>query len=71
MKNIEMENSKQKIGFFGPMKPFSSAKTFFEKTAKGGMKATIHHAPMKGVSVKHLRWWFEHIDENTTYNGSD
>ena len=71
MKNIEMENSKQKIGFFGPMKPFSSAKTFFEKTANGGMKATIHHAPMKGVSVKHLRWWFEHIDETTTYNGSD
>ena len=63
MKNIEIENSKQKIGFFGPMKPFNSAKTFFEKTSNGGLKATIHHSPMKGVSVKHLRWkynlqWF-------------
>ena len=64
MKNIEIENSKQKIGFFGPMKPFNSDKTFFEKRSNGGLKATIHHSPMKGVSVKHLRWWFEHIDEN-------
>ena len=36
------------------MKPFNSAKTFFEKTSNGGLKATIHHSPMKGVSVKHL-----------------
>ena len=26
---------------------------------------------MKGVTVEHLRWWFENIDKTTTYNGVD
>ena len=37
----------------------------------GGIKATINHDVMKNVKVKHLRWWFENIDNTTTFNGQD
>ena len=69
--DIDKDKSKQKIGFFGPMKSFNSAQTTFEKLPNGGIKATIYHEVMKGVTVEHLRWWFENIDKTTTYNGVD
>lgn len=61
--------NKQKIGFFGPMKPFNSADTTFEKLSGGGFKATIIHEVMKGVKIDHLIWWFENIDQITSFNG--
>ena len=69
--DIDKDNSKQKIGFFGPMKSFDTAQTTFEKLSNGGMRATIYHEAMKGVTVEHLRWWFENIDKMTTFNGVD
>ena len=69
--DINKDHSKQKIGFFGPMKSFDSAQTKFEKLPNGGMRATIYHEAMKGVTVEHLRWWFENIDKTTTFNGVD
>ena len=64
-----MQKNKQKLGFFGPMKPFGSAETSFEKIKGGGYKASIVHDVMKGVKIDHLIWWFENIDQTTTFNG--
>ena len=68
---LSRNEMKRKIGFFGLMKSFESAQTSFEKMSGGGIKATIHHDVMKNVKVKHLRWWFENIDNTTTFNGQD
>ena len=68
---LDSNNSKQKIGFFGPMKAFDSARTSFQRLPNGGMRATIHHEPMEGLTVKQFRWWFENIEGMTTYNGVD
>ena len=40
--DIDKDNSKQKIGFFGPMKSFDTAQTTFEKLSNGGMLSLIH-----------------------------
>tara|TARA_A100001011_G_scaffold102052_1_gene107539 strand:- start:3948 stop:4688 length:741 start_codon:yes stop_codon:yes gene_type:complete len=68
---LDSNNSKQKIGFFGPMKAFDSARTSFQRLPNGGLRATIHHEPMEGLTVKQFRWWFENIEGMTTYNGVD
>ena len=62
---------KQKIGFFGLMKSFDSAESSFECLDGGGLRATINHEAMFGVTVDHLVWWFHNIDQTTTFNGSD
>ena len=62
---------KSKMGFFGLMRSFDSAESSFEKIPGGGLKATIHHALLNNVKIKHLVWWFENIDGVTTYNGQD
>ena len=59
------------MGFFGLMRSLDSAKSSFEKIPGGGLKATVHHALLNNVKVKHLVWWFENIDGVTTYNGQD
>ena len=62
---------KRKMGFFGLMRSLDSAESSFEKIPGGGLKATIHHALLNNVKIKHLVWWFENIDGITTYNGQD
>ena len=62
---------KRKMGFFGLMRSLDSAESSFEKIPGGGLKATIHHALLNNVKIKHLVWWFENIDGVTTYNGQD
>ncbi len=60
-----------KMGFFGPMKPLSSAEHSVEVLPDGRLCARIHHEPMKGVTAQMLRWWFENIDGFTRFNGRD
>jgi hypothetical protein len=60
-----------KVGFFGPMKDLASAKQSVERLPTGQLRACIEHQPMPGVTPQMLRWWFEHIDEFTHYNGRD
>ena len=57
---------KRKMGFFGLMRSLDSAESSFEKIPGGGLKATIHHALLNNVKIKHLVWWFENIDGVTT-----
>ncbi len=60
-----------KIGFFGPMKSIDSAKHSVEWLPDGRLRAWIEHDTMKGVTPEMLRWWFEHIDTSTRFNGED
>jgi len=66
---VEDSASGPKIGFFGPMKDLSSAQYDVEILPTGQIRARIEHAPMAGVTPQMMRWWFEHIDEFTHYNG--
>ena len=68
---LERGASGPKIGFFGPMKGLSSAQYDLEILPSGQIRARIEHAPMAGVTPQMMRWWFEHIDEFTHYNGQD
>lgn len=60
-----------KIGLFGPMKSSHSARHAIESLPDGRVRAWIHHETMRGVSPKMVRWWFEHIDTWTHFNGRD
>jgi hypothetical protein len=60
-----------KLGFFGPMKTLDSASWALEAIGAGGLRAWIDHAPMPGVTPAIMRWWFEHVDSFTTFNGTD
>ena len=60
-----------KLGLFGPMKTLDSAQYGFEELPGGRFRAWIKHDTMKGVTPPILRWWFEHIDTFSSYNGQD
>ncbi len=60
-----------KVSFFGPMKGLDSATWSVETLPTGQLLAKIEHQTMRGVTPAMMRWWFEHIDEFTTWNGSD
>jgi hypothetical protein len=49
---------KRKMGFFGLMRSLDSAESSFEKIPGGGLKATIQHALLNNVKIKHLVWFF-------------
>ena len=61
----------RKEGFFGPMKAFSSAQSSLEKLPDGGLRASIMHDTMRGMTIDQLLWWFHNIDQTTTFNGHD
>jgi hypothetical protein len=61
--------SKAKVGFFGPMKTPESARYGVEELAGGRARAWIEHEVMAGVTPPMLRWWFEHLDGRTTFDG--
>ena len=63
--------AKIKNGFFGPMKGLDSAKHGLEELPGGCLRAWIEHDVMPGVTPEMLRWWFEHINTWTTFNGKD
>lgn len=60
-----------KRGFFGPMKVLDSAEHRIENLPDGRLRAWIRHDTMRGVTPAILRWWFEHIDAFTRFNGRD
>ena len=64
-------SDQRKIGFFGLMKPFDSAECVFERLPGGGMRASINHDLMSGMTIDQLIWWFHNIDQRTTFNGQD
>jgi hypothetical protein len=53
------------------MKSLDSAEHSVERLPDGRLRAWIRHDTMKGVTPEILRWWFEHIDGFTTFNGED
>jgi hypothetical protein len=53
------------------MKSIHSAKQAIEILPGGRVRASIQHDTMHGVTPEMVRWWFEHIDERTHFNGRD
>lgn len=53
----------------GPMKPLSSARTTQTILANGQLELTIEHDSIRGVSPAMLRWWFENLGEEMTFDG--
>ena len=60
-----------KMGFFGAMKRLEDAESGIKPLPRGGVSAWIRHETMRGVTPAMMRWWFENIDQMTTYNGKD
>ena len=54
-------SDQRKIGFFGLMKPFDSAESVFEHLPGGGIRASINHELMSGMTIDQLIWWFHNI----------
>src|SRR5262245_11057415 len=53
------------------MKTPESARYGIEELDGGRARAWIEHQVMAGVTPAMLRWWFEHLDSRTTFNGRD
>lgn len=53
----------------GPMKPLASARTTQAILANGQLELTIDHDTVRGVSPAMLRWWFENLGRDMTFEG--
>jgi hypothetical protein len=53
----------------GPMKPLASARTTQAILPSGQLELTIEHDTIHGVSPAMLRWWFENLGNDMTFEG--
>lgn len=53
----------------GPMKPLASARTTQAILPSGQLELTIEHDTLRGVSPAMLRWWFENLGKDMTFEG--
>ena len=51
------------------MKSLASARTTQTITPAGQLLLTIEHDAVRGVSPAMLRWWFENLGKEMTFNG--
>jgi len=51
------------------MKPLASARTTQAILPSGQLELTIEHDTLRGVSPAMLRWWFENLGKDMTFEG--
>lgn len=55
-----------------PFKPETSAKwASISRKWNGRITVQIEHDTIKNVTPEMIKWWFEHLSETTTWNGTD
>ena len=53
------------------MRALETAKVERRELPKLRLQFAIHHQPIPGITGAMMRWWFEHIDGETLFNGRD